>query len=318
MQNSVEIPEQHRDTKVIKQIKKKKNKTINKTINKTTNKTINKTINTDTINLTTETNDSNVTKPKIILTIDVGLKNLAMCIMDNNYHIHLWDVYNILEEEDINCHGSIKNKPCHYKCHYKYPNENNDVLYSCKTHFPKSMKELKNTYLIKQKKVKDYLLQDITKKIMESIDTIFHNNKEIFDKLTTICIELQPKVNQRMKFTSHIIYAKFVDLYKNYSPIVPIKFIRASQNLQSYKGPVVECKLKSAYAKRKFLSVAYVKWYLESNILNNEFNNNKQLLEKLLTHSKKDDLCDVINSNLNVHYGLTQKQKRNKNGSEIK
>ena len=32
----------------------------------------------------------------MVLTIDVGLKNLAMCIMDSHYNIHLWDVYNIL------------------------------------------------------------------------------------------------------------------------------------------------------------------------------------------------------------------------------
>ena len=295
----------------VKKYKKRKNKKTNNT-------------NTENENENTEQ------KSKVVLTIDVGLKNLAMCIMDNQYRIHLWDVYNILENEEneqkYKCNGIIKstNKPCHYKCQYYFPKleqenlNSTEWVSSCKTHFPKSMKELEKKYIIKQKKVKDYLLQTVAEKIMKSIDTIYNTKKELFDTLTHICIELQPKVNQRMKFTSHIIYAKFVDLYKHYQPIVPIRFIRASQNLQAYKGPFIECKLKSPYAKRKYLSVAYVKWYLESSILNNEFNNHQKLLDKLLTHSKKDDLCDVVNSNLNVHNGLSQKQKRNKNGSEIK
>ena len=119
-----------------------------------------------------------------------------------------------------------------------------------------------------------------------------------------------------MKFTSHVIYTTFVDIYKDTN--VPVRFIRASQNLQAYNGPVVECKLKTPYSRRKFLSVAYTKWYLENGILNNTFNKEKNWLNMLLTHSKKDDLCDVINSNMNVHRGLKGKQKRNKNNSEIK
>jgi hypothetical protein len=121
-----------------------------------------------------------------------------------------------------------------------------------------------------------------------------------------------------MKFTSHIIYAKFVDLYKDCNGEIPIRFIRASQNLQAYRGPPVECKLKTPYAKRKYLSVAYTKWYLQHDLLNTEFNKSKNYLEFLLSHPKKDDLCDVSNANINVHKGLKKKQKQNKNGSEIK
>lgn len=44
-------------------------------------------------------NKSKIEVNNMVLTIDVGLKNLAMCIMDSEYNIHLWDVYNLLDDE---------------------------------------------------------------------------------------------------------------------------------------------------------------------------------------------------------------------------
>ena len=265
----------------------------------------------------------------MVLTIDVGIKNLAMCIMDSEYQMHLWDVYNMLDAEQYSYSCATRQKdgkPCEKKCQFKFYREVKNkvtkeistvLTYSCKRHFPKDMPNQKK-YFMKEKKVGDYLLQDIAERIMKGIQDIYDEHIELFKKVTHICIELQPKVNQRMKFTSHIIYAKFVDLYKDRDGEVPVRFIRASQNLQAYRGPPVECKLKTPYAKRKYLSVAYTKWYLEYDILNNEFNRSRNYLEFLLSHPKKDDLCDVNNANINVHKGLKKKQKLNKNGSEIK
>jgi hypothetical protein len=301
--------------KTFKKGKKKTLKTLNIIENETTDLSTKDAI---AINLNKE-------KPKIILTIDVGLKNLAMCIMDNNCQIYLWNVYNMLDNDDCELHSCCEmtkdGKQCDKKVQFHYPKENkitNETVmsYCCKKHFPKDMRVNEKKYFMKIKKVNDYLLQDIAERIMKTINSIYDDNIEIFNMITNICIELQPKVNQRMKFTSHIIYAKFVDLYKYKN--IPIRFIRASQNLQAYKGPVIECKLKTPYAKRKFLSVAYVKWYLEFDKLNNEHNKDKKWMEFLLNHNKKDDLCDVVNANLNVHAGLSKHQKRNKNGSEIK
>lgn len=258
----------------------------------------------------------------VVLTIDVGIKNLAMCIIDSHFNINLWDVYNILDEVDEIKTCEVLKKDgmvCGKKRQFKYTKNNQDgnnvLLNCCKTHFPKDIK-IEKHHRVVDKKVGDYLLQDITQKILKNVRDIYECNKEFFDKVTNICIELQPKVNQRMKFISHVIYTTFVDIYKNTE--IPVRFIRASQNLQAYNGPPVECKLKTPYSRRKFLSVAYTKWYLESGILKNDFNQEKNWLNFLMTHSKKDDLCDVINSNMNVHRGLKGKQKRNKNNSEIK
>ena len=270
----------------------------------------------------------------VVLTIDVGIKNLAMCIMDWKYNIYLWDVYNMLDEEAIqySCFEKVKNdgKPCVKRCQYKFPRQIVDKItgvvtiidtVSCKKHVPKDIKPIENKYFIKDKKVGDYLLQDITERTMKNLRHTFETHQDIFKTVTHVCIELQPKVNQRMKFTSHIIYATFVDLYNNHDDTkknIPIRFIRASQNLQAYTGPEIKNKYKTPYANRKYKSIEYIKWYLEQDILNTEFNRNQKLMEKLSTHIKKDDMCDVANANINVHKGLSKKQKQNKNGSEIK
>jgi hypothetical protein len=284
----------------------------------------------------------------MVLTIDVGLKNLAMCIMDSEYNIHLWDVYNLLDDEQYSYSCEIRQKDgkmCEKKCQFKIPKElkkkvntldintsdntNGEhdgsdskaaeqmFMYYCKRHYPKDIPNQKK-YFIKDKKVGDFLLQDIAERIMKGINDIYNKHLDLFNSVTNVCIELQPKVNQRMKFTSHIIYAKFVDLYKDRNGAIPVRFIRASQNLQAYRGPPVECKLKTPYSRRKYLSVAYTKWYLEHDLLCNEFNKSRNYSEFLLSHPKKDDLCDVSNANINVHKGLKKKQKINKNGSEIK
>lgn len=219
----------------------------------------------------------------MILTIDVGLKNLAMCVMDKDQNIHLWEVYNTLEQEQHICTNVLKNgKVCGKKCMFKYKDENQENVFTCKTHFPKTVKVLKNNKIV-IKMVKDYLLQDIAKIILSKIGDIFKNNEQLFRQITNIQIELQPKVNNKMKFVSHIIYGKLVELYID-NPLTSIRFVRASQKLKAYNGPIITCNLKNAYGRRKFLSVEYTKWFIQ---------NNKTILEKFMSHTKKDDLADV-------------------------
>ena len=98
-----------------------------------------------------------VMKRDYVLSIDVGIKNLAFCIMrsDNpndfkTYEIVLWDVYNTLEEEihlcsDIMKNGKICNKKCSYTYTYTYTYTSkcgNDKIqkFCCKTHFPSNVK----------------------------------------------------------------------------------------------------------------------------------------------------------------------------------
>lgn len=90
-----------------------------------------------------------------IISWDIGIKNLAYCIMectDNNerpYIIHEWDVINIIEDDDLECHvENCNNKEIKYYCKYL-----NEIKYLCKAH-----KTYHNVLETKWKNIKESIL----------------------------------------------------------------------------------------------------------------------------------------------------------------
>lgn len=234
----------------------------------------------------------------MILTVDIGIKNLALCVINfkdskdlTSYTLPLWDTYNILNDEDDNviCGSLLKNKKfCSKKSSYKYKNEGEVETKCCKTHFPKHIK-ITNKNKIKIKKISDYLLQDIVKIFIDKIDYIYTNNIEIFNQVDEIYIELQPKINQKMKMISHILFGKFVEIYKEKK--CKIRFVSAVKKLKAYKGPFIECKLKDPYKRRKWLSIEYCKWFLETKFSPEE---KDKWFEFFTNHKKRDDISDAF------------------------
>lgn len=224
-----------------------------------------------------------------------------MCVMSGERDIkscrlHLWDVYNILESDtsNVKCEEHQKNgKQCGKRCGYKHK-KGEALVYTCKKHFPKD-KVIKPSNVLKEKKVQDYLLQDIARIVLRQIVHVYDSNREVMDSVKKIIIELQPKINNKMKLISHLIYGKFVELYMDKD--VTVRFVRASQKLKAYKGPVVECNLKGAYAKRKFLAIQYTRWFLAT-----QFQSSAHWLSHYETHPKKDDLADTFLMCLNGRY----------------
>jgi hypothetical protein len=258
----------------------------------------------------------------MILTIDVGLRNLAMCIMSaqeksdiSSYNIHLWETYNTLDSDDYTCESLQKSgNVCGKKCGFKYVKDSQQI-FCCKTHFPKELKKGKQVdkkYIFKKKMVNDYLLQDIAKIVLTRLQDIYNTNKELFNSVTQVLIELQPKMNRKAIFTSHILYGKLVELYLGSS--TTIRFVRASQKLKAYTGPEIVCKLKGAYAQRKWLSVQYTKWFLE-NIFSQE--QKEKWLPDFLSCKKADDRSDTALMAINALYGIPKKQLKFKNGNEL-
>lgn len=260
----------------------------------------------------------------MILSIDIGIRNLSMCIMSctnktdlGTYKIHLWEDYNTLETDTHICTGIQKSgKECGKKCGYKRKADldENNIVYSCKTHFPKDI-PIKKENIFKPKLIKDYLLQDLVTIILKKMQEIYTINKELFDTLSSIVIELQPTLNPRMKLVSHVLYGKLVEMYMDRTDQPTIRFIRASNKLKSYTGPEIKCTLKGKYAQRKWLSIQYTRYFLE-----NKFNKEQKEIWLTLFESNtiKADLGDTFLMAINGLYGIPKKQTRNKNGSEIK
>jgi hypothetical protein len=69
-----------------------------------------------------------------------------------------------------------------------------------------------------------------------------------------IVIEQQCATNRKMLLIAHLIFGFLVQRYKN---AVPVRFVPAYNKLLAYNGPPVECALKGAYAKRKYLAKRY-------------------------------------------------------------
>jgi len=231
---------------------------------------------------------------------------------ENLYNIHLWDVFNTLDTEDYQCQALKKNsEKCGKTCTYKYKKQD-ELIYSCKTHFPKDI-TIKNENIYKKKLVDSYLLQDIAKIVLTKLQSIYDENKELFTSITSIIIELQPKINQKMKFISHIIYGKLVELY--YDTKTTIRFVRAANKLKAYTGPQLECKLKGDYAKRKWLSVQYTNWFLENKVSQQE---KEKWMLHFNNHKKKDDMGDTFLMAINAITGIPKSQKSDKRGKCIK
>lgn len=253
-----------------------------------------------------------------VLCIDIGLLNLSFCVVTSGtnvsdisgFEINLWEVYNTLPIKDQFCQEIQKNKKiCNKKCSFKN-SENEITTFYCKKHFPKNI-EIKKKHKFAKKKISSFTLQDIALIFLEKIQNIYTENESIFKSIDKIFIELQPNCARKMIFVSHILYGKFIELYKDTK--VSIKFVRASQKLKSYTGPFIECHLKSPYAKRKWLSIRYCEWFLENKFSKEQ----KELwLPKFLDSKKKDDLGDVKLMCINAICGIPKTKQ--KNGEDIK
>lgn len=230
----------------------------------------------------------------MILSIDIGIRTLALCVLNCTdpkdtltYTIELWKSYDTLEDDQHSCKGIQKNgKICGKNCSYKYDLEEIEN-YSCKTHFPKEI-EIKPKHSYSKKKIKDYLLQDLAKAMIITLNSIISENKELMTKIDTVLIELQPSFSPKMCFISHVLYGKLTEFFINQE--TSIKFIRASEKLKVYDGPELICKLKGAYAKRKWESIQHAKYFLK-----NKFNEEQCLLwSPFLLSGKVDDISDVL------------------------
>lgn len=257
----------------------------------------------------------------LILSIDVGIKNLAVCICDiskcdisQNYEIKYWDVINLCGEENYKCSFCennakfTKNNTFYCNKHtknstYLKPKFNicnidklkKDKLVShCNTHdiccnmFNKLTKDNMKTALI-EKYTNNYL--DYIEKINAgdfSLIDLGRNLNNNFNKLLS-----------EKKITSENL--KYVIIENQISPIANrmksiqcmiaqyfitknienILFISASNKLNQFMHKVTE------YKERKKMSIEITKKILEENKLISNLNYFNK-------HKKKDDLADAF------------------------
>jgi hypothetical protein len=213
---------------------------------------------------------------------DIGIKNLAYCIIEYKNNIETIKEFNIInliaDQPQLNCNNKNKNgKDCRAKVKYIDKNK----LYYCEKH----NKENPNIKMkiVKKKKVKDYSLNDIGLKLFSQLD-----KNPLFLECNNIIIENQPVLkNPTMKSVQIMLYSYF--LIKN-TNIDTILLVNASNKLKVYKGKLEEEDknkidgIKDKYRKNKNLAIVHCKYFIKHDInMYNFFMENK----------KKDDLADA-------------------------
>lgn len=241
-----------------------------------------------------------------ILSFDIGIKNLAYCIVDDK-NLYDWNVINLLAE---NCNCNINN--CNNNVFYIYNN-----LKFCKKHIDKELFLFKKDYLISNIKkksnrdilqlIKEYNLQPKKRKDQNAIilkEFYEENSYKQYKKPnsnTVDLIEIGKKINNifneifkdedydivlienqigplanRMKTLQGMLTQYFIMKNKE------VKYI-SSQN----KLKLIDTKGKN-YKQRKQIAIDYVPCILEKLIVKNNLN------DVFKQSKKKDDLSDCL------------------------
>lgn len=255
-----------------------------------------------------------------ILSIDVGIKNLACCVLSVRgekkiYSIKKWDVLDLCKTINISLH--CKDKTCSRKVNFISPTQEyfcNIHSKKCKYQIPSKDDKMSS---IKKKKIADikqYCAQkllfidvkdkkpDIIKKIQEYQDKNFLIKiKDDKTKNFTLVDIGKNIVSQLDVFLSGIEIHKvlienqigplankmktiqgMIAQYFIMKDIYEILFINASNKLKLFDGK------KSSYKERKKMGIEVTKKFIEESSQEEEL---RELFEK---HKKKDDLADCF------------------------
>ena len=206
-----------------------------------------------------------------ILSIDVGIKNLAFCLLDE-YHIYKWDVVSLIESEKHKCQIETKGKSCVSESKYR-----KDGKYYCLKHAKKEdyiipNNDIKNSSIKKLDIVKLKTLadnynisydikikkKDLTSEVIDYFEnkcfepvcvtnasdvdliTIGRSLKKVFDKLLTndlniTCVVIENQISpiaNRMKTLQGMIAQYFIMKDDNIS----IEFVSSVNKLKFVKS----------------------------------------------------------------------------------
>ena len=264
-----------------------------------------------------------------ILSIDVGIKNLALCILettkDSGFIIRYWDVINLFEDKIHLCEFNIKNKKEFKTCNKVAKYCKNNHFY-CKTHAAKSEYKLPTSDLNKYKRLRidelkklvaDY---DITcegpinkTKLLSTIEYFLENN--VLENVSALkcnevsLIDIGCAIKERLDRLDTFTFSG-IDTILIENQISPIAnrmnciqgmlsqyFIMKDMSNILFISAANKLKLflgkkKTTYGERKKIGVVITAKLLEKNDDNNI--NKVKICEMFNKHKKKDDLADCF------------------------
>ena len=263
-----------------------------------------------------------------ILSIDVGIKNLALCILettDTGFRIKFWEVINLCEERQKLCECSTKNKKEFIKCtkEAKYHKNNH---YYCKTHATKSEFKLPTSELNKYKRLK---IDELSKIISDYDISITGTNtktnlikhieafieKNVLDNVSNIeckkisLIDIGISIKNNLERLNTFVFSD-IDIVLIENQISPIAnrmnciqgmisqylIMKDMKNIQfisaANKLKAFIGSKKTTYCERKRIGIEITKKLLSKNDDNNI--NKDKITDMFNKHKKKDDLADCF------------------------
>jgi len=187
-----------------------------------------------------------------ILSIDVGIKNLAFCLFykpDDSEHfkIRKWNVVNICEPEIYNCSFQDKKGICNKPAKFKKDNECFCLKHSKKQDFQFPTAECKPNFIMKQKNQKLYEIADkygiqYEKPIKKAdlvviINEYIQNNffKPIETKNASKADLIDIGINLKKKFNENFSNEEYIDYVIIENQISPI-----ANRMKTIQGMIVQ------------------------------------------------------------------------------
>jgi hypothetical protein len=249
---------------------------------------------------------------KKVIAFDIGIKNLAFCILENNKNVLALENCNILEPvEQINC------SQCSIKASYKA----NNLVY-CKRHIPKThiiLAELDNKKLPTIKILKDLIkthncenlgnskekcLESLAKKfafhfeqpkqnnaskvsleeIHDSLRKFVQEKWNIFSDCTHVLLENQPAFkNPHMKSVQVLLFATLREKFLSNSQTPSYHLVHAKKKVNDAK------KGDEGYTERKNKSEERLR-----KLFDTEEVINKEIYDNWQKAKKKSDMADAL------------------------
>lgn len=258
-----------------------------------------------------------------ILSIDVGIKNLAYCLFEKsptaeNFKVLKWDVINLSEEETFKCEFIDKNILCNKQAKFKKENKCYCLKHSKKQQFEIPTSEQKLSFINKQKLSNLYEIADnhnikyepkikkvdLVKLISEYIEKNYfetiESKKASEVNLFNIGINIKNKFNETFKHEGKIDYVIIENQIgplairmKTIQGMIVQYFIMSNLNVEhiefiSASNKLKDCdvKEKEKYSDRKKIGIVKC-----LGILTEDFRFNEHV-NYFNSHKKKDDLSD--------------------------
>lgn len=243
--------------------------------------------------------------PNCLVSVDVGIRNLAVCVVSweqpSDVEIQLWELFDVLGPASVSlpkissgdeegcCQNKLKKtgKACGKKGRRSGASSSSARFY-CGLHDPKRKRSASDMQSRCAK------LLDVGKSLLDSVDSILVS-QELSPENLQIVIEQQSINSREMLMYSHLIFGLFVQHFHGQG--ASVSFVPAYNKLLVYDGPVIECTLKTPYARRKFMSKEHTRYILASESGLHAWRN------KFATSKKQDDLGDSFLQGLYVIRG---------------